>query len=64
MADDLMPTTAVAALLGKSVATINRWAQEKRLVPAVELPGATGARLYRRADVEALRAPEPTEAAS
>lgn len=64
MSDDLLPTTAVAELLGKSVATINRWAQEKRLVPAVELPGETGARLYRRSDVEALLPAKPTEAAS
>lgn len=62
--DELLPTAEVARLLGKSVATINRWAQEHRLEPAVEMPGETGARLYRRGDVEALLAHEPTEAAS
>ena len=64
MTDELLPTKAVAALLGRSVATINRWAQEGRLVPALEMPGDTGARLYRRSDVEALLAPEPSEQAS
>jgi DNA-binding transcriptional MerR regulator len=58
MADDLLPTAEVAQLLGKSVATINRWATEGRLKPAVELPGETGARLYLRSDVEALTTSE------
>ena len=60
MADDLLSTSAVAALVGRSVATVNRWAQEDRLTPAVTMPGATGARLYRRSDVDALVA-EMTE---
>lgn len=56
MADDLITTKAAAAYLGKAVATLNRWAadeREDRPQPALTLPGATGARLYRRADVEA-----------
>lgn len=64
MTDELLPTKAVAAMLGRSVATINRWAQEGRLVPAVEMPGDTGARLFRRSDIEALLNAQPTEAAS
>lgn len=59
MSDDLIPTATVAALLNKSVATINRWAAEGREdtpQPALTLPGDTGARLYRRADVEAYKA--------
>lgn len=54
--DDLLPTQEVARLFGKGVATINRWATEGHLSAAVQLPGRTGARLYRRADVEALLA--------
>lgn len=59
MADDLIPTKEVSDLLGVSVATINRWAadgREDRPQPALTLPGETGARLYRRADVDAYRA--------
>lgn len=62
--DDLLPTKAVADLLGKTVATVNRWVLEGKLHPAVEMPGKTGARLFRRSDVDAFMAVEPTEAAS
>lgn len=65
MADDLIGTKAAADILGRTVATLNRWAAEKREdtpQPAVELPGKTGARLYRRADVEALAATERARA--
>lgn len=65
MQDDLLPTKAVAALFSTTVATVNRWAQEGKLTPAVEMPGRTGARLYRRSDIEAhLAALKPTEVAS
>lgn len=65
MQDELLPTKAVAELFSTTVATINRWAQEGKLVPAVEMPGRTGARLYRRSDIEArLGALEPAEVAS
>lgn len=66
MVDDLLPTKAVADLLGTTVATVNRWAIEGKLAVAVEMPGRTGARLYRRSDVDAFLAAkaEPTEAAS
>ena len=58
MDDDLIPTSEVAKLLGRSVATINRWAAEGRGVPepAVDIPGRGGVRMYRRSDVEALAA--------
>lgn len=56
MSDELLSTKAVADLLGTTPATINRWANEKRITPAVEMPGKTGARLYRRRDVDALLA--------
>jgi DNA-binding transcriptional MerR regulator len=65
MQDDLLPTKAVAELLGCTVATVNRWATEGRLTPAVEMPGKTGARLYLRTTVEDFRnrAAETTKAA-
>lgn len=58
MQDELLPTKAVAELLGRSVATINRWAQERLLEPAIEMEGTTGARLFRRSDVDAFAAAE------
>lgn len=54
--DDLIGTKTVAEMLGKSVDTINRWVKEGRITPTIEMPGETGARLYRRSDVEALLA--------
>jgi DNA-binding transcriptional MerR regulator len=64
MQDDLVPTKTVAEMLGKPVGTINRWAKEGKLEPAFEIPGRTGARLYRRSDIEAFAAAEAAEAAS
>lgn len=58
---DLIGTKEAAELLGKSVATLNRWAADGRSdrpQPAVSLPGETGARLYQRADVEAYKVSE------
>lgn len=59
-----MSTKAVADLLGTTSATINRWAIAGRITPAVEMEGTTGARLYRRSDVEALLAAKVDEVAS
>lgn len=56
MDDPLISTAAVAELAGRTVATVNRWAAEKKLTPAHEMPGKTGARLYRRSDVIAYLA--------
>jgi len=50
----LITTAEAASILGRPIATVNRWALSGRLVPVTQLPGRTGARLYRRADVEAL----------
>ncbi len=55
MDDDLVTTATAAEMLGTSVATVNRWAAEReRLKPAVEFPGARGARLFYRSDILAL----------
>jgi excisionase family DNA binding protein len=51
---DLVTTAEAAEILGRPLATINRWASEGRLPRAAKLPGRTGANLYRRSDVEAL----------
>lgn len=58
MQSDLVTTAEAAAILGCSVATVNRWAAEGRLTAAVQFPGVRGARLYVRADVEAEAADE------
>jgi excisionase family DNA binding protein len=52
---DLLSTAEVAQLLGCRVNTVNRWVRIGRLTPAVSLAGRTGARLFRRADVDQLR---------
>lgn len=54
--DDLLSTSQVAALNGVDVATVNRWAKSGKLKVAVKAPGAKGANLFRRSDVEALKA--------
>ena len=51
---DLLTTAEVAERCRVSVATVNRWAASGALPVAMQLPGATGARLYRPTDVEAL----------
>ena len=49
-------TTADAArLLGVHVATVSRMVAAGRLVPAIKVPGKTGAFLFHPEDVEALR---------
>lgn len=52
---ETLTTAQAAELLGKSVATVNRMVLLGRLNPAAKLPGKTGAYLYRREDIEALR---------
>lgn len=60
---ELVTAAQAAEILGFTrQAVINR-VKDGRLVPASKLPTATGAYLFRRADVDALL-PEPTEATS
>jgi len=63
MQDELVSTKTVSERLKVTVTTVNRWANTGRLVPAVEMPGETGARLYRLSEVEAFAASylAPTE---
>lgn len=43
-----------AEIAGVTQATINRWVAAGRLKPVAEFPGYRGARLFARADVEAV----------
>jgi excisionase family DNA binding protein len=52
---DLLGTTEAAAELGLERSTLARWVQLGKLTPAVKLPGPTGAMLFRRSDIDALR---------
>jgi hypothetical protein len=51
----LLSTAQVAEILGKSTATVKRMALSGALTPALKLPGDTGAYLFTREDVEAVR---------
>ena len=51
---DLMSTAEAADRLGISIATLNRWAKNGAVAPIVQAPGRTGARMFRREDIEAL----------
>ena len=42
----LLTTEQVATRVGKTVSTVNRWANDGRLVPDFEVPGYRGQRLY------------------
>lgn len=53
---ELLSTAEAAALLGKSIATINRWADSGALPVAVKAPGIRGARFFARGAVEAMKA--------
>lgn len=52
--EDLIGTVEAAEVLGVERSVLTRWVQTGRLPEAIKLPGATGARLFRRSDVEAL----------
>ena len=53
--NDLIGSAEAAELLGIDRATISRWVAAGRLTPAGKIPGLTGARMFHRKDVEALR---------
>ena len=50
--DDLIPTSEAAQILGTTVSTVNRWVAAGKLVPAIQGPGRTGVRLFRRQEIE------------
>lgn len=53
--NDLIPSVEAAQILKVDRATVTRWATSGRLPTAAKAPGRHGARLFRRAVVEALR---------
>lgn len=52
---ELLGVSEAAEIVGVSIATIKRAAVAGALPVALKMPGATGAYLFHRADVEALR---------
>lgn len=54
--DTLIGTAEAARILSKTPRTVQRMVASGVLIPAVTLPGATGAHLFNKADVEALSA--------
>jgi predicted site-specific integrase-resolvase len=53
---DLIASVEVCELLGIDRATLSRWVAAGRIKPAIQGPGTTGSRFFRRKDVEALHA--------
>lgn len=52
---DQITAREAAALLGCSVATVNRMATDGRLPPVAKLPGLRGNNLFDRRDVEMVK---------
>lgn len=53
--EKLITAKEAARILRKTPRTVSRWADAGKLEHAHKLPGNTGARLFKLADVEALR---------
>lgn len=51
---EYLTTAEVAETTGRSVATVNRMVRRGELTPVIEGPGKTGARWFRREDIDAL----------
>lgn len=58
----LLTTAEAAKMIGRTVATVNRWAIDGRLPVAQKLPGTTGANLFRPVDVRRLLTDAAAEA--
>lgn len=54
--DEMVSTAEAAQMLDRHVRSIHRLVQTGELTPVAKIPGRTGAYLFRRADVEALKA--------
>ena len=52
---DLVSTTEAAEILDRHVRTIHRLVNDGQLTPVAKVPGKTGAYMFHRADVLALR---------
>jgi excisionase family DNA binding protein len=53
MTERLLTTAEVARLIGRPIRTVNRMAERGDILAVQQLPGETGARLYRQADIDA-----------
>jgi hypothetical protein len=53
-ADELLTSTQVGSLIGRSGRTVIRMAEAGKIAVAVKLPGPNGAHLFRKADVDAF----------
>lgn len=51
---DLLSTTQVCEVVGFDRSTLSRWIKDGTAVPALRLPGKTGAYLFTRAETERL----------
>jgi predicted site-specific integrase-resolvase len=58
---DLLGTVATADMIGIERSTLVRWVQLGRIVPAMRLPGRTGAYLFYRSEVETAAGEWKTE---
>lgn len=54
--EDLVGTAEAGRILGKTARTVQRMVTSGALVPVVTLPGKTGAFLFKREDVERIKA--------
>ena len=54
MPTDLIGTVQAVTILRIDRSTLSRWVKDRRIDPALQLPGRTGAMLFHRADVERL----------
>ena len=55
MPTELLTTSQVADMLGKSVTSVSRYVRDGLLTATMQLPGDTGARLFHPAEVERFR---------
>jgi predicted site-specific integrase-resolvase len=62
LSTDLVGSVEAAELAGVAYSTFMRWVKQGRVPAAHVMPGVSGAKLYRRADIEALAAELSTEA--
>jgi hypothetical protein len=54
MRDELIGSLEASRIVGVSYPTFLRWVADGRIEPAHVMPGVTGAKLFRLADVERL----------
>ena len=53
--ENLIGSAEVCDILGIDRGTLSRWVSTGKIKPDVQLPGRTGARLFKRAKIEKMR---------